>query len=46
LFRGHFKTYTKDKPLFGKLVGKYWFKPHARGNKKKGVVVKDYSLST
>jgi hypothetical protein len=44
LCKGHFKTYTKDNPLFGKYIGLYWWQPHVRGNIKKGVVVKDYKL--
>ena len=44
LCRGHFKEYTVDNPLFGKLVGKYWWAPQVRGNKQKGIVVKDYQL--
>lgn len=44
LCRGHFKHFTKDKPLFGKLEGLYWWQPHVRGEKKKGVVMKDYHL--
>lgn len=44
LCRGHFREYTEDKPLFGKLVGRYWIPPHARGNKREGVIYKDYSI--
>jgi hypothetical protein len=25
--RGHFKTYTEDKPLFGRHVGTWWWSP-------------------
>ena len=42
--RGHWKNYTEDKPLFGKLVGTYWWESQFRGSKKKGVVIKDYEL--
>jgi len=42
--RGHMKAYTKEHPLFGKLVGRYWWAPHARGNKKRGVIIKDYQM--
>lgn len=45
LCRGHIKTYTVDKPLFGKVVGNIWCPPHARGNKKLGVIHKDYQLT-
>jgi hypothetical protein len=44
LCRGHFKTYTKEKPLFGHIVGRYWWQPQARGRKKVGVVTKDYDV--
>jgi hypothetical protein len=44
LCRGHFKTYTKENPLLGKHVGRYWWQPQARGNKKQGVIMKDYSV--
>jgi len=43
---GHFKTYTEEKPLFGKLVGKFWWQEQVRGNIKNGMVVKDYHLLT
>ncbi len=42
--RGHFRYYTKEKPLFGRLVGRFWIQPHVRGDKKKGVVAKDYDV--
>lgn len=42
LCRGHFKKYTPEHPLFGKYTGLYWWQPQARGNKKLGVVMKDY----
>jgi hypothetical protein len=44
LCRGHFKTYTEENPLFGKFTGRYWWQPSVRGNKKKGVVMKDYKV--
>ena len=44
LCRGHFKTYTEDKPLLGKFTGRYWWQPHARGDKSQGVVMKDYEV--
>jgi len=43
--RGHFKMYTKDKPLFGKHVGLYWWQPHVRGDAGKGFVEKDYNVA-
>jgi hypothetical protein len=44
LCRGHIKRYTKASPLFGKLVGDFWCPPHVRGNKRHGMVMKDYGL--
>ena len=44
LCRGHFKTYTEEKPLLGRFTGRYWWQPHARGDKSQGVVMKDYEV--
>jgi hypothetical protein len=46
LCRGHFKKYTADKPLFGRITGRFWWQPSVRGNKEKGVVMKDYKILT
>jgi hypothetical protein len=46
LQRGHFKTYTDDKPLFGHIVGRFWWQPHVRGKSKEGMIVKDYVMKT
>lgn len=43
--RGHFATYTDDKPLFGKYVGTVWKPMHVRGNEANGAVVKSYKVS-
>lgn len=40
--RGHFATYTPDKPLFGRLTGTFWKPMHVRGSKQRGEVRKDY----
>jgi hypothetical protein len=45
LCRGHFKEYTIENPLFGKYTGTYWWQEQIRGNKKKGMIHKDYSMS-
>lgn len=45
LCRGHFKTYTKEHPLLGRGIGTYWWQPHARGQNKEGIIVKDYKLA-
>jgi hypothetical protein len=44
IYRGHFKTYTEDSPLFGKYVGKWWWEANTRGSKNAGVVTKDYNV--
>jgi hypothetical protein len=44
--RGHFKTYTKSNPLFGKYIGRYWWPSQIKGNKEKGFVLKDYSIES
>lgn len=44
LTRGHQKTYTKEKPLFGKYVGKWWWKQQARGDKNIGIIEKEYHV--
>jgi hypothetical protein len=43
--RGHFKSYTQDAPLFGKIVGLWWWQAHVRGQNKDGIVMKDYSIT-
>lgn len=42
--RGHYKTYTEDKPLFGRYTGTFWWEAQFRGNKKKGLVNKNYQV--
>ena len=44
--RGHFKTYTAEKPLFGKYIGTFWWDVHARGSIKVGIVTKDYNVNS
>lgn len=44
--RGHFKEFSQEKPLFGRLTGKYWWAPHVRGDAESGVVLKDYRVRT
>jgi len=44
LCRGHFKTYTDANPLFGRVTGRFWWQPAVRGDKEKGVVMKDYKV--
>lgn len=42
--RGHFKTYTEDRPLFGKFTGEWWWEAHKRGSSSVGEVTKDYNV--
>lgn len=42
--RGHFKTYTEDKPLMGRHTGTYWWPQMLKGKKENGQVIKDYKL--
>lgn len=42
--RGHFVTYTQEAPLFGRVTGTFWKPMHLRGNKKEGVVIKEYNI--
>jgi hypothetical protein len=44
LCRGHFATYTQDKPLFGKLTGTFYVPAHLRGSGRAGVVLSDYEV--
>lgn len=46
LCRGHFATYTAEKPMFGnpKLVGRYWHPPHMKGREERGKIEKDYRI--
>ena len=43
--RGHFRTYTPEKPLFGIVHGTFWIDAHVRGDRSEGVVKKDYSIA-
>lgn len=42
--RGHFKTYTAEKPRFGRDVGMFYVRPHLRGSADVGMVGKDYKV--
>ncbi len=44
--RGHFSTYSDEKPLFGKYAGTFWVPDHVRGKKEHGEVVKDYEVKS
>jgi len=41
--RGHFKDFRQS-GLFGRVKGIFWWDQHARGERDKGVVVKDYNI--
>jgi hypothetical protein len=43
--RGHFKTFTTDKPLLGKHTGTYWWGWQVRGNSDHGTIISDYQLN-
>lgn len=43
--RGHFATYTEERPLFGRITGTFWKPAHVRGSIEHGAVVKDYRVS-
>lgn len=45
LCRGHFKTYTQDNPLFGRITGRFWWQPAVRGRNRNGIVMKDYQVA-
>lgn len=44
IVRGHFSTYSEDKPLFGKHAGTFWVPSHARGSLERGAVISDYNV--
>jgi hypothetical protein len=44
LCRGHFKTFTEERPLFGKYSGTFWWNPQSRGDRSKGAIEKEYSV--
>lgn len=43
--RGHFKDFS-DKGLFGKYKGVYWWDSQVRGDSAKGIIDKDYRVSS
>jgi hypothetical protein len=42
--RGHFKTFTEERPLFGRAVGTYFWHQQVRGNAERGSVNKTYDV--
>ena len=43
--RGHFAHYGPEGKLFGRLEGTFWIPAHLKGDKKKGILLKDYTLA-
>jgi hypothetical protein len=43
--RGHFSTYSEERPLFGKVAGTFWIPSHVRGSTEEGIIVSDYQVS-
>ena len=41
--RGHFRYYTEERPLFGRLSGMVWIPHHTRGSQS-GTVTKTYDV--
>lgn len=39
--RGHFKSYD-ERPLFGRVKGRFWWPAHTRGNAERGMILKQY----
>lgn len=42
--RGHMKTFSAEKPLFGKHTGTYWWHLRAAGDKESGEIQKTYRV--
>jgi hypothetical protein len=46
LVRGHFVTYTEERPMGrNKIVGTFWRGAHFRGDRARGLVKKDYEVN-
>lgn len=44
LCRGHFKTFTEEAPLFGRVTGTFWWAYQVRGSTDHGRVEKSYAV--
>lgn len=42
IVRGHFKRFTAERPLFGRIVGQFWWTPQVRGDRGLGRIEKAY----
>jgi hypothetical protein len=40
--KGHFRRYTEERPLFGKIVCRIWVPWHFRGDPENGILIKSY----
>lgn len=45
IVRGRFRTYTEDRPLFGKWAGTWFWDDYVRGSEESGRVEKTYALA-
>jgi hypothetical protein len=45
IVRGHFATYSEERPLFGKYPGTFWMPWHVRGAASEGMVMSDYVVN-
>lgn len=43
--RGHFATYSEERPLFGRIAGTIWVPAHVRGSRSEGLALKDYKVN-
>ncbi len=43
--RGHFRYYTEERKLFGRVAGMVWVPEHERGHDELGTIRKDYEVS-
>ena len=44
--KGHFKSYTPERPLLGRFSGRFWFQPHLAGRDTERIVAKSYQVTT
>ncbi|NJO83527.1 MAG: hypothetical protein HC828_12390 [Blastochloris sp.] len=44
IVRGHFRYYTEERPLFGRVSGAVWVPEHERGDDQVGAIRKDYEV--
>jgi hypothetical protein len=43
--RGHYKTYTQEAPLFGKITGRFFWSEQFRGQQSEGVIKHRYEIN-